>query len=50
MKRLIARLLGIGSSAARCSCDQRFVGVAHDLDCPVHGLVAQLRRGTRGSG
>lgn len=27
-----------------CSCDRRFIGVAHDLDCPMHGIAAELRR------
>jgi hypothetical protein len=26
----------------RCSCDERFLDVAHDIDCPVHGLAAVL--------
>lgn len=26
-----------------CSCDPRFVGIAHDIDCPMHGLAATVR-------
>jgi hypothetical protein len=38
---VIARLLAL-LRPGRCSCDGRFVGVAHDIDCPVHGLVAEI--------
>lgn len=28
--------------AGGCTCDPRFLGVAHDVSCPEHGLVAVL--------
>lgn len=42
--RCLECILREGLTLARgCTCDPRFREVAHDIDCPVHGLTAEVR-------
>lgn len=41
--RCLACILRDGLTKPRaCTCDPRFRDVAHDVDCPIHGLIAEL--------
>lgn len=44
MRRLIAIVRWpVDVLLGHCSCDPRFVGVAHDVHCQQHGLAADLK-------
>lgn len=43
LRVFLARVAALlGGRPRGCSCDWRFVGIAHDVDCPLHGLSAAL--------
>jgi stringent starvation protein B len=52
VKRLVLPWVPMGSQVRAvaekrrqtCICDPRFLGVAHDVECPVHGVPAIAAR------